>query len=171
MRIVTIHNPDGTPAGTAKIIQVKESYPPSYETTAGWFGSRGPGASPTRAAASDGRWFALDKYGEPVEADTQAAALAAVASERVRQDAKWGPQNHPDGTGADAVHLHIGSDIAKSICNAAAREGRLRWAMILAGEVAEALEETGPDRLRAKLIQVADVAVAWIEAIDRRGQR
>ena len=26
-------------------------------------------------------------------------ALLAVASERVRQDTKWGEQNHPDGTG------------------------------------------------------------------------
>jgi hypothetical protein len=34
--------------------------------------------------------------------------------------------------------------------------------------VAEALAEDDPTLLRAELIQVAAVAVAWVEAIDRR---
>ena len=34
-------------------------------------------------------------------------------------------------------------------------------------EVAEAFEEHDPARLRSELVQVAAVAVAWVEKIDR----
>lgn len=79
--------------------------------------------------------------------------LADVAAERVRQLAKWGPQFHSAGN----------------------------WALILGEEYGEACEAAlrnlfGPgddlaavDRIREELIQVAAVAVAWIEAIDREG--
>jgi len=42
------------------------------------------------------------------------------------------------------------------------------WEMILLEEVWEALAETDPVKLRAELIQVAAVAVAWVEDIDSR---
>lgn len=74
--------------------------------------------------------------------------LHEVADERVRQDARWGEQNHLDFV----------------------------WTAILGEEVGEVneaiLEGTFGDapmrHVRDELVQVAAVAVAWIEAIDRR---
>lgn len=94
------------------------------------------------------------------------AVLTDVAAERARQDAKWGEQNHPDNTGGPAEgRAAIGARFA---CELAAKEGTLTWRHILREEVAEAFAETDPMKLRAELVQVAAVACAWIEAIDRR---
>jgi len=75
----------------------------------------------------------------------------------MKQDVKWGEQNHND----------------------------LKWLSILmeeVGEAAETVNEDNPakerlyshdaceDNLEYELIQVAAVAVAWIEAIRRRGR-
>ncbi|HEX2142998.1 MAG TPA: hypothetical protein VHG10_00680 [Glycomyces sp.] len=94
------------------------------------------------------------------------SVLDEVAAERARIDAKWGEQNHPDGTG-DYPEI-IEADVAKMVCQDAADDGRLDWLHILREEVAEAFAESDPTKLRAELIQVAAVAVAWVEAIDRR---
>jgi hypothetical protein len=47
------------------------------------------------------------------------------------------------------------------------RHERLTWADVLNEEVAEALAATSVAHLREELVQVAAVAVRWIEAIDR----
>ncbi len=94
------------------------------------------------------------------------AVLREVNRERTAQNAKWGEQNHPDGTGQ--YPEQIDADVARMACQDAADGGYLDWLHILREEVAEAFAETDPARLRAELIQVAAVAAAWIEAIDRR---
>lgn len=106
--------------------------------------------------------------------------LVEVARERARQDAKWGPQDHPDAdpvivglglTGPDlCMELEIPSqERAKELCRAAGNRGADHWGAILVEELAEAVEAIGNDAaLRAELVQVAAVAVAWIEAVDRR---
>lgn len=93
-------------------------------------------------------------------------ALAEVAAERARQDARWGEQNHPDGTGA-VLHFED-ADSARLVCQTRARDGEVTWQHILAEEYCEAMQEDEPARLRSELLQVAAVAVNWIEAIDRR---
>jgi hypothetical protein len=45
---------------------------------------------------------------------------------------------------------------------------QLTWRDILLEEVYEAFAETDSDRLREELIQVAAVALSWVDAIDRR---
>lgn len=92
--------------------------------------------------------------------------LAEILAERARQDAKWGEQNHPDGTGG-LGRAHDALE-ARSECQRQFAEGVGSWLDILDEEVAETFAEDDPARLRAELIQVAAVAVAWIEAIDRR---
>jgi hypothetical protein len=97
-----------------------------------------------------------------------------ISRERARQIDKWGEQNHPDGTG-DAfkvgdVTATMMADVARARCQKAANEGCVTWEHILAEEVCEAFAESGPDKLREELIQTAAVAVAWIEAIDRRSK-
>lgn len=95
--------------------------------------------------------------------------MASVRTERYRQDDTWGEQNHPDGTGHpfDAYTARA----ARYACKQAARLGQVTWRDILWEEVAEAFAEREPALLRAELIQVAAVAVAWCEAIDRRSCR
>jgi hypothetical protein len=99
-----------------------------------------------------------------------AYALSEVAAERARQDVKWGEQNHPHGTGysSSLESDRDRADMARSRCNWAAARGAVTWRHILEEEVCEAFAETDPDLLRAELIQVAAVATAWAEAIDRR---
>jgi NTP pyrophosphatase (non-canonical NTP hydrolase) len=69
--------------------------------------------------------------------------LDDVRKERRRQEFKWGVQNHND----------------------------YKWSAILTeetGEVAKAALEKKLDELIVELVQVAAVAVAWVEAIERR---
>jgi len=94
------------------------------------------------------------------------AVLAEIAAERARQDARWGEQNHPDGT--DGQRWRDAANCARGMAEDAARNGRLTWLDIAREELFEAFAETDPAKLRAELVQVAAVAVAWVEAIDRR---
>lgn len=95
--------------------------------------------------------------------------LKEIAAERARQDTKWGEQNHPDGTGG--IGRTMDAQSARQECQRQFAEGDGNWLVILEEEIAEAFAETGPTKLRHELVQVAAVAVAWIEAIDRRGVR
>jgi hypothetical protein len=88
-----------------------------------------------------------------------------LAAERASQDGKWGEQNHPDGT---SLTLESTADVYRRDADRAAKLGTITWAHILREEMAEAMAETDAAKLRAELIQVAAVAVNWIEAIDRR---
>lgn len=68
--------------------------------------------------------------------------LEDVKRERERQDRKWGVQNHSDEY----------------------------WLAILAeefGEVARAFLDKNPENLKEELLQVAAVAVVWLECIER----
>ena len=68
--------------------------------------------------------------------------LEEVMEERNRQDELWGEQNHDDGI----------------------------WLAILVEEVGEVANDINErsKKLREELIQVAAVAVSWVESIDRR---
>lgn len=90
--------------------------------------------------------------------------LLEVLSERQRQDDRWGEQNHPNGTDKSYGSLALA---AKTECEAAHRIGVLTYADILKEEFWEAMSEEDPERLREELIQVAAVAVAWVEKLDR----
>lgn len=113
--------------------------------------------------------------------------LDEVAVERIRQTMKHGDQRHlPDGTGPtgrlvmDDVYLRrhgVGradlAEWAKGRTDAAAQQGgdgSVTFEHILTEEWAEAMAESNPARLRAELIQVAAVAVQWVEAIDHRAE-
>lgn len=92
--------------------------------------------------------------------------LSDVIAERQRQHARHGVQSLPDGTGGTlAVQLR---GEAQRYCDELTVARTLTWRAILAEEVAEAFAETDHERLREELVQVAAVAVQWIEALDRR---
>lgn len=104
------------------------------------------------------------------------SVLYEVAGERTRQDAKWGVQNHPDLPPFEEARATPNAwfglpsaDDARDACEAAFSRGRGSYAHIFVEEVCEAVEAAyDPAKLREELIQVAAVAVAWVECIDRR---
>ncbi len=92
-----------------------------------------------------------------------------VFVERLHQDARWGEQNHPDGTGGGGRNTWCA--IARNSCDRATREGRLTWAHILDEEAAEVLAETNKKKLYIELCQTSAVCVAWMEKLRREGVR
>ena len=118
---------------------------------------------------------------------TTVAVLNEVHAERLQQEDAWGEQNHPDGTGpkCDAIGEYAVAgeatgaiwgvndneelrEAATERCQTKHDAGEGTWEHILTEEWAEALACDDPEALRHELVQVAAVAVAWIEAIDRR---
>jgi hypothetical protein len=108
-----------------------------------------------------------------------AIVLQEVLDERMRQEAKWGPQNHPlwaksreyaPGTLSCTYYGVRGEHHAKALVAEEVARGEVTYFSILVEEVAEAVEAKDEARARAELVQVAAVAVAMIEAIDRRSK-
>lgn len=111
--------------------------------------------------------------------------LDEIAAERGRQEAKWGEQNHPSlcqvllrrvgGCSADrmAEEYEIPTESrAKQLIDTAVDRGECTYAHILLEEVCEAVACLDDERrIREELVQVAAVAVAWIQCIDRRIER
>jgi hypothetical protein len=101
--------------------------------------------------------------------------FAEIHDERRRQDARWGQQNHL------SVHfkprsltpspgqsmLPVESEI-KDLNALRAKKGTVTWSDIITEEVVEAVCADNELERRAELVQVAAVAIAWIECIDRR---
>lgn len=90
--------------------------------------------------------------------------LSQVYEERAAQEDKWGRQDHPNGT--SAVYGKTAS-YYRDLCDGKHHAGEGSYLDILLEEVYEAAAEEDPLRLRVELIQVAAVAVAWVEKIDR----
>lgn len=106
-----------------------------------------------------------------------------VTNERVRQDKKWGEQNHPDRMPEDVViaaaqlsteplpdntrFLGMLANVRR-INDALNAQGKASWDYILLEEVLEALTAETEEERRAELVQVTAVGMAWIEALDRR---
>lgn len=76
--------------------------------------------------------------------------LLEVLEERRRQEKKWGQQNHGAGYWALVLGEEVGEACKSALDN-------------FTGETEDA------QTVRRELIQVAAVAVNWIEAIDRDG--
>jgi hypothetical protein len=96
-----------------------------------------------------------------------AQVLKDLMDERFRQHETHGDQSHlPDGTGG--TYWERLATIERMHCERAFMRGSGTYRHILAEEVAEAFAESDPALLRAELVQVAAVAVQWIEAIDKR---
>ena len=105
--------------------------------------------------------------------------LSEVASERAKQDEKWGEQNHPDlYPGSHNYTYYAGvadywkrkneERVAVENAKGVPSDRNAAWDGVLLEEVFEALAESDPAKRRAELVQVAAVAVNMIEAIDRR---
>jgi hypothetical protein len=93
--------------------------------------------------------------------------LEDIRVERQRQLETWGVQCLADGTSAD---YELTAVKAQKLCERQHKDGTLQWLTVLAEEFLEAAAETDPVKLRAELVQVAAVAVAWIEDLDKKSR-
>ena len=96
--------------------------------------------------------------------------LVEVAEERHAQDERWGQQDHPVHTPEDPGGQELlgrSYDHAERWAKYLFSQGRRSWALIQLEEVFEALSARRPRDQRTEFIQVAAVAVAAVEAIDR----
>lgn len=89
-----------------------------------------------------------------------------VVAERWRQLKQWGHQTLPDGTGAKGTEMR--ANLARSRCQKAAEDGTCTWEHVLSEEVFEAFAEAEYEPLRKELVEVATVALAWVEDLDNR---
>lgn len=124
---------------------------------------------------------------EPAIADIKRiGVLTQVFDERRKQDDHWGVQRHPDTMlghiqpGEDefmATYLREGLILAteqkleqsRDSYDESVKMGVTNWAEILEEEFWEAILEAyigDKAKLRKELIQVAAVAVAWVECLD-----
>lgn len=109
-----------------------------------------------------------------VRTPTTQPVLNEVLAERIRQDEKWGEQNWPSFNERIApAHRPLYYGIIEEGAAKWRTEHRFKeragsYADIFIEEVAESIEAETEELLREELVQVAAVAVAWIEAIDRR---
>lgn len=90
-----------------------------------------------------------------------------VMDERYRQDRLHGFVDYPDGTGRHDQQER--AEDAKRYCDILLQNGVLTWGDLLVEEVAEVMAENDSAFLREELIQVAALAIKWVQAIDRRG--
>jgi len=96
--------------------------------------------------------------------DITSHVLMDISDERLRQDAKWGVQNH-----SQMIWLGI---LAEEFGEAAKEINELHFRPGDAVHIDNS-HECKPhriERVRAELIQVAAVAVAMVESLDRRGE-
>ena len=106
--------------------------------------------------------------------------ISDVVGERGRQLRKWGDQSHPNMALSMPAPIPAQfsqimgccmADEARQMCEDANDAGHPNWANILNEEFCEAMEQVGMQdeaALRKELIQVAAVAVSWVEDIDRK---
>ncbi|WP_439947221.1 NUDIX hydrolase [Streptomyces sp. BBFR109] len=97
------------------------------------------------------------------ELGPDARILGEIVAERTRQQ---GQQNCPDGTGNKSQQDY--AEQSRKWCEAAFGSGYGTWSDVLAAAVAEANAERDSAKLRAELVQVAAITIAWIAAIDER---
>jgi glutamate synthase domain-containing protein 1 len=98
----------------------------------------------------------------------QAKIFNEIFIERNSQDKKWGEQNHPMILANNHEHYRGMAIITKTINELANVANEKSWDNIIFEEMYEAFSEKDPKLQRAEMVQVAAVAVAIIENLDRR---
>lgn len=105
-----------------------------------------------------------------------------IKFERIKQDKKWGVQNHPcldpillnkDTTPQRmCIEYEIPTENrARQLLELAIENGTLSYAHIALEEFTEAVSEFDIHKRRQEIVQLAAVLVAWVEKIDRDLQK
>lgn len=110
----------------------------------------------------------VDRIGTLTDTElNQAKILVEVKKERDRQNQMWGEQNYEIFDKGDIDHYSSMATNRKKLNEVKVRNNLLFWSDVLLEEVYESLCEPNPFKCREELIQVAAVAVAMIESLDR----
>jgi hypothetical protein len=107
-----------------------------------------------------------------------------IYQERLKQDNKWGEQNHPcldqvllnRPGGCTPQRMCENYEIpteerAKYLTDICAQDESITYAHIAIEEMCEAVSQFDTVKRREELVQLAAVVVAWIEKIDRDLQK
>lgn len=107
--------------------------------------------------------------------DGMTDVLKLVARERVEQVCRYGHNDDlENGTGPDvrwllANNLNQASDVEElfreNYEEHEAKHGKPTWMHLVREEIAEAFQESDPERLAEELIQVAALCVSWVETL------
>ncbi|KUF18848.1 hypothetical protein [Streptomyces silvensis] len=100
--------------------------------------------------------------------ERQERILDDIRRERAAQDAIFGVQDLPNGTGITGDRER--ANRARAVCDHLFERGEGTYRDVFYEEVMEALAEDDPDKLRAELVQAVAVGVKWLEAIDRAAE-
>jgi hypothetical protein len=101
-------------------------------------------------------------------ADKLSPIFTEILKERINQNKQWGEQNHPMLYEEHLKTTRESMMDAQRVCALNASIKKLSWYDVLMEEVLEAFAETEPEKQRQEMIQVAAVAVAIIESLDRK---
>lgn len=91
-------------------------------------------------------------------------AASLVRLKREKNRLKWGEQNWPDGTGPTTERIARRA-AAQARVDAGMKAGTVTYRDILAEEVFEVDCEEAPELVLAELVDVASVAMDWIDSI------
>lgn len=104
--------------------------------------------------------------------------LEQVFEERLRQVAQYGHnEDLENGTGPNARWLLPASSNPAKVLQEQFREeyeeheaatGKPTWMHLVREELAEAAESDNPERLAEELLQLAALAVSWVEKLENR---
>lgn len=92
------------------------------------------------------------------------AVIADLLLTRDDQERRYPVQSIPHGT---HKAYETWAKAARKSNEAAVEAGTITWRDVLEEEFAEVSAEVDVDKLRVELLQVAAIAVRWVEAIDR----
>lgn len=100
-----------------------------------------------------------------------------IVIERVRQNVKFGEQNHPligenirNDADIENTYGIVIEENARFLCEDATNNGKLTWANIIIEELSEALCAKTKEEQRKELIETAACCIAAIESLDRNGK-
>lgn len=130
-----------------------------------------PGATDAEIGAhalscSDHAVSCAEEFTSVGDASSFSSLLMGVWKERDHLAAELGDHDRADGTGY--AYMREKAEIAANECDTRLMAGRGSWRLLLRKQVTRAFAGMDAAELRPALIRVAAIALAWVEAIDRR---
>jgi hypothetical protein len=115
---------------------------------------------------------ALARQGRLILERDDAAPRSPVLDQVEAERREHGEADYPDAHRTEDLHGELGltdAEDAADFVEALIAHDELSWSALLVHRLAEVVDAADPAARRAELVQLAALAVAWAEAIDKRG--